>query len=585
MASVTYTIRVLPTRHELAVELTLEGHRGPEVRLRVPTWVPGAYAFLRYGRNVVDVTAHDAPGGQPLTVTREGWTGFVVHGAGPSLRVTYTVYQGDWEWSEMAGVVQEDQALLTGTCHLQVLGHDGPVTTRYLLPDGWDLHHPSGADLLSPTSFRHPSHDHFVDTPVVTGRFTRLTRDVAGTPFHFIFLDRCVGFSREVDRFLDDADRVARLCHHLFGGFPFRDYTYIVTFSDRCKWGLEHRTSTTLAFGPDGFIAPPARSAALRVLAHELFHAYNAWALRPAAFIHPDLGAGSFTDTLWLVEGATRYYEFILLSRAGLLSPAQVLGNIVNYHRHLDARPGFRRASVRDASQSTFLNHHRFAGAVNCSFDYYDHGMLAAFNLDARLRTASHPSSLDQVLASFLPSHPGGYTTDGFLDHVATSSPEAAERLRRELGTPGVLDVEDCLARLGFRVDMAQVPYLGVVLVEEKGPRLLDVLDDSPAGRAGLMPGDDVVALDGFPFSVPALAYVVTQERRVRLTVRRGQGTREFDVEAATRPQVGRLSWTGSPSQLEVTRTWLGAPAFDPTPGLPLDLSAHDNFHGVHTVY
>lgn len=68
-----YTLEVEPRRHQLHLTLELEGLPPGALRLAVPTWVPGAYAFLRYGRDVLWLRAEHGATGQLLEVTREGW--------------------------------------------------------------------------------------------------------------------------------------------------------------------------------------------------------------------------------------------------------------------------------------------------------------------------------------------------------------------------------------------------------------------------------------------------------------------------------------------------------------------------------
>jgi predicted metalloprotease with PDZ domain len=42
------------------------------MRLATPTWVPGAYALLKYARDVIEVHATDVDSGAELAVARDG---------------------------------------------------------------------------------------------------------------------------------------------------------------------------------------------------------------------------------------------------------------------------------------------------------------------------------------------------------------------------------------------------------------------------------------------------------------------------------------------------------------------------------
>src|SRR4051794_33895404 len=95
-SSLSYRVHVLPARHELEVELILEGAaaRGA-VKLQLATWVPGAYGFMKYGRDLFDLQAREAGTGAPLKISRDGWQGFRVEGATGAVRVSYKVYAYD----------------------------------------------------------------------------------------------------------------------------------------------------------------------------------------------------------------------------------------------------------------------------------------------------------------------------------------------------------------------------------------------------------------------------------------------------------------------------------------------------------
>ena len=55
-----YRVRVDAKNRQLDLTLDLAGVTPGDLELFVPTWVPGAYAFLKYGRDVFDVRAEDA---------------------------------------------------------------------------------------------------------------------------------------------------------------------------------------------------------------------------------------------------------------------------------------------------------------------------------------------------------------------------------------------------------------------------------------------------------------------------------------------------------------------------------------------
>jgi predicted metalloprotease with PDZ domain len=290
---------------------------------------------------------------------------------------------------------------------------------------------------------------------------------------------------------------------------------------------------------------------------------------------------GQFPDALWVAEGFTRWYEFLLCARAGELSPKRLLANVVNYHRHLTALPAYARVSAADSSRATFLNHHRFPGAVNASIDYYDKGLLIAFDLDAALRLEAG-TTLDAEFRRFYEAFTASET--GFTSHDAVRffgerSPALRAMLEREVDGPGGLSTLLLLEALGFEVVAGERKVLGVVL---KDASVADVPDDGPAARAGLTAGDELLRVGAFPFHAKVLAYETATADVVRLGVRRGARLLELEVRPEARPETTGLRWRGTREQLDRLRTWIGE--LDLTPGEAIDLGPYDNFHGIQKV-
>lgn len=573
-----YVIRVLPEPHQLAGTLTVTRDVDGPLQLAVPTWVPGAYGLMKYGRDLFDVRAVDAKG-KDLAIVREGWSGFRIDAAPKQLTITWKAVAYDPAWGELSGLVDHTHAVLRATRYLRVPAHDGPCRVRYELPQGWALHHPSGAKALGANHFEYRSFAALLDAPVVCGAFETRTRIVQGVKFHHLFLDRAVGFEGEVEGFLDALCRVAEQAHRIFGAFPFDDYTYVFTHSPTAHWGLEHADSTMIGLGETVYIDPASRNAGVRVCAHELFHAWNVCRLKPVELAHASFESPPAPETLWVAEGVTRYYEFLLGTRAKEISPESFFSNVVSYHRHLAAQPASARVSAVDSSRATFLNHNKYPGSINATIDYYDAGMLIAFEVDAALRATGQ--SLDAKLAAFYAErmqHGGSYTLAQVVEALGT--PGLMDRVQGPLGeqTPRALEA------LGFQLTRAPRKQLGLVLAASNaGPEIANVLDTSPAAKSGIAPGDVIQRVDGFPFTLKALTWLIAHRERLHLSVARGHRLLELELEVGSRDEITALSWAGTPAQRAAIAAWLGV-ELAWTMGQNLPLTAFDNFHGIQAV-
>jgi predicted metalloprotease with PDZ domain len=575
-------VKVLPNEHALAVEMIIDA-AGDEVFLEVPTWVPGAYAFMRYGRDVVDVRAIEMESGASISVERSGQSAFRIDARKQRIQVTYKVFVMDPAWGELVGIVGTDQAVLLGTRLFFVRGEQGaPCRVTYDLPEKWAFHHASGAKKVDERTYEYPNYETLLDTPVVCGAFEKITRLISGTPFHFIFLERAIGFSKKSEELVDALVRVSAECEKIFGAFPFEDYSFVMSSDPRAHWGLEHANATMIGIGEDVFVDPEARLQCMRVAGHELVHAWNVKRLKPKPILDLDLSKGSFTDALWVAEGFTRYWEMLIAVRAHEMSPARFFSNVVNYYRYVAARPAYARTTVGDSSAATFLNHHRYPGAWNSSIDYYDAGMLVAFDIDAVLRRAKTPSSLDESFVVFY----NEFLADGFSGtdaraFFASRDPSLDHLIAREVDGAGALSTLEQLEAIGFEVTRAPVPRAGLVLTKNVGPVITDVLEGSPAAAAGLAPDDVIVKIDDAAFHVAGLKWLVKNESRFSITVKRGARFFTFDISPAAREDVTKLTWRGSTDAANRLKKWLDRDDLDFEPGQEIPLTWYDNFHGI----
>jgi predicted metalloprotease with PDZ domain len=587
-AATEYRVTVRPRAHVLDVSMELRGvPPGAPLSLATPSWVPGAYAFMRYARDVYDLRATDESGAQ-LQVTREGLTGFRVEGARSGrVRLTYRAWAYDPAWGELCGLVDDEHAVLLGTRYLFAPALGGRCRVRYELPEGWALHHPGGAETIDARTFEYPSHAALLDAPVVAGNFEVRTRTSGGATFDHLFLDRGHAFDTEVDAFVDQVMKAAEACRAMFGGYPFQRYAFIFSFNPTAHWGLEHAHGTMIGLPQTVLIDPAERARAVRVCAHELFHAWNVCRLKPADLAPPDFTKGSFTESLWIAEGVTRYYEFLYLVRAGILTAEEMISNVVNYYRHLAAMPAFARTSAADSSRATFLNHTRYPGSINNTVDYNDVGMLIAFDLDAAMRMGSPSGSLDAAFRAFyerFAAAPRGYSHQDVLEHFGAAGPGLRDLLRREVETAGGVQVVPTLRALGFEPVQSKVRFAGLVLKENAGPEVANVLDTGPSGESGLAPGDELQLVDGLPFQLKALKWLIEHRDQVAVRVRRGHRTRDFTLTVGERTDLTSLTWNGTEAQLQRLRDWMGRPELGWKAGQAIQLTAFENFHGIQAV-
>ena len=586
--SVSYRVEVRPAQHELAIEMLIKNPvtHGYLV-VETPTWVPGDYDFRPYARDLFEISARETITGTPLFVKQTGWQSYHIENATGLVTINYRASSCCNDFAEVCGIVDSEYAILLGARYLRLVGWDGPIEVSYQLPDRWGSHHASGAEELGLSEWRYPSYEYLLDTPVVFGVFQKLQRNVRGTDFYFLYVDQTLGQSGREGAFADAVVSVAIKIHEIFGAFPFPDYTFVLSTNPNATWGLEHLSSSMCGIGPEVFIDGVQFAFGVKVCAHELFHAWNVRRVRPAPLKQLDLRDGSFTQGLWLGEGFTRYYEFLLCTRAGFYTPEQFFSSIVNYYTHLSSSPAYSRVSAVNSSYASYLNHSKYPGRCNNSIDYYDKGMLIAFGADASLRLLGAGLSLDTWFRSFCEKYVNsdiGYTVDDVASTFEIQHASLGNRIFREVTDVAGLQIELDLERIGFKVNKRSENYLGLMFNDSVGPKIYGVLDSSPAGESGIMPDDLITKVNGFPFNYKCLTWTARQTEPVTLEVCRGQRSLKFTINPELRETISHLTWEGSEIEAEMIRKWLCSDLFRPHAGHIVRIDFYENFHGVETV-
>jgi predicted metalloprotease with PDZ domain len=546
MSDLRYTVRLDAVRHLAEIELRFPVDTDT-VQLALPAWSPGSYLIRDYARFVRDlaVTGDD---GAPRPTAKRDKSSWAVEVAGArELCVRYAVY--GHELSVRTNHIDAEHAFLHGPAtflhptHLRA----APVELELALPDGWALTTAMAWEPSPPYRLTAADVDELYDHPIHAGP-TRTTTVPAAVPVKLaIWGTRAPGGTFDEARLAADLgaivdDHVAR-----FGAAPFAHYTFLVMLAHDAYGGLEHRASSVNLYHPYFASSRKHYEGLLELLSHELFHTWNGKRIAPRALLQPDYAREAYTPCLWLMEGLTSHYDRYALRTSNRITGRSFLDKVLDDWARLMATPGRRRHSLEDASFDAWIKLYKpDESNLNTTVSYYLKGGLTMLALDLQIRRRTEGArSLDDVArllwqrygASGQP-HPeelqpvfeeatGLALGDVFDRQIrGTADPELVEELRhvglelRAISDPAQL------------ADGGRPVWLGATLT---GGKVTAVHDDSPAQAAGLSPGDEIIALDGFR---------VTGDADVRsLTGALGPGDR-IEVAVFRRARLLRLPLT-----------------------------------------
>ncbi|MEO6463468.1 MAG: PDZ domain-containing protein, partial [Candidatus Eisenbacteria bacterium] len=548
-------------RHLLHARISYDAEQGPLV-LSYPKWLPGDHGPSGPISNIVGLRF--TQDGRPLTWERDSLDWWTVRVASTHGRVVAELDYAD----VTAGTIGTTARLgiVTWSSLLLLPGIDAArlraeVTLR--IPPGWSA---AGALPMTPegdgTTLRlaPSSVVTLIDSPVLIGRHGT-TIDLA--PGHRIAL-----YGDTPESIVPSPELVAgwkRLVAEglaLFGGrAPYRHYTFLVALSDAIDhFGIESEESSVNRVPERMLLDEAPRVFNASLLPHEYVHAWNGKWRRPAGLLSPDYAAAMKPELLWIYEGLTEYWGWVLAARSGLLSPEEARDELALTAAVMDSRAGRAWRPLRDAGTAAHLQYEAESAftSMRRGTDFYGEAQLVWLEVDATIRARSKGRrSLDDFARTFFaPAAPPAATVEGPLpvspyvvDEVvaALNAIEAfdwsaffVERVDRIAPRAPLGGLEQAGSTLAYRDSMSD--YLSSyeeliektdlrfslgVRVDEDGA-LDDVIPDSPAGRAGLAPGEVLVAVNDRAWTARVL------KDALKATARDASAPLELTVKSGT---------------------------------------------------
>jgi predicted metalloprotease with PDZ domain len=515
--------------YEVSIEVELTGKAAADfIDFQMPRWSPGRYAIFDFSKNVQEVEARGTacPVSQNCEPKRLGivraddQTWRVRARGNQTLVISYKVFADDL--SGTFSQLDERHANFNGaSIFMYLVGHkQDPVALTIEPPAGWRIIN-GQTERPDQRAWQFPNYDLLIDTPTeIAPDWTMEEFKVDGKAYRVVvhsFGDE--GGKRP--RLVRDIEKIVRAETKMWGAPEFDSYTFIIHFAadDRSGDGMEHLNSTQI-IEPGALAEESAYEGAVGTASHEFFHVWNVKRLRPVELGPWDFTRPLATRSLWIAEGVTNYYGFMMLNRAGLWTEEQLLSHFGEAIGRIENAPGGRRMSPEEASliaplQDRSVNAQR-VDLANTAVSYYTKGETIGLILDLLIRGRTRgQKSLDDVMLEmyrrfYLESPKAtyylrgrGYTGEDF-ERVATEVAgfdlrEFFELYVRSAETP---PYDEALGAMGLRLVRvaASEPFTAGISPDwndEENLRIGSVRHNSPAELAGLSQGDILVSIGG----------------------------------------------------------------------------------------
>lgn len=422
--SIRYNVDLTDSKnHYLTIEATIPVE-DDTTELMMAVWTPGSYLVREYARHVdsIDVTSK----GQPLKFEKTRKNRWLVQTDGvKSFKMKYRVYCN--EMSVRTNWVGNEYAMINGApTFVTVPGRlDRRHVVQLTMPRKWTR---SATSLRStgdtPHTFVAENFDELVDSPIVAGNVRVYPFTVGGVEHQLVN----IGESGYWDgtKAATDLKKIVQAHHDMWGVVPYDRYLFLNMIAET-GGGLEHDNSTLIMTSRWTFRDKNRYKGWLSLASHEFFHTWNVRRLRPKSLVKYDYENEVYTDSLWVCEGITSYYEELALVRAGLISRSEFLSKLSRNVESVQRTGGRKLQSLKDSSYDAWIKYYRpDENSSNTRISYYSKGAVVSFLLDAKIRKLTKgKKSLDDVMKMmFANFSKSGFTSEEFRETASTIAGE-----------------------------------------------------------------------------------------------------------------------------------------------------------------
>jgi predicted metalloprotease with PDZ domain len=393
-----YTISITePAEHFFHVDLHFTGWIKDTIDLKMPDWTPGYYLIMDYEKYLENFQVKDKKGNDIPATKPDDNTWQIVLRRNKPFTISYDI-KADRRFVANNFLDTTHAYIVPAATFLYINNHvSAPVRIKIIPCKGWNQI-ATGLDSVpgKTNEFFAPDFDNLYDCPILIGSLEEFPPfDVNGIKHRFI------GFNPgSFDRieFMTNLKKVVRSGIDIIGDIPYRHYTFIAIGPG--FGGIEHSNNTTVSFAGRGLDKREAMNRMMSYLAHEYFHNFNVKRIRPFELGPFDYNKENRTNLLWMSEGLTVYYEYLITKRAGLINEEELFNDLEGSINAYENDPGRFFQSLTQASFNTwtegpFGRQGRDDRSISC----YDKGAIIGLILDFKIRNVTqNKKSLDDVM-------------------------------------------------------------------------------------------------------------------------------------------------------------------------------------------
>jgi len=436
------------------VELDCYGLSQDTVILSMPAWMPGYYQLMNYAANVENIIATDHRDNN-LSIIRKDSDSWMILSHGKPFSLNYDV-KSERSFVAYNYLDSNHGYIIPASTFMFVEDYlDVPVRITIIPNKGWDDIATGLRPCGKKNDFIAADFDILYDSPILIGNLTELPSfAVAGVNHRFLCYN---GGDFDQQTLMNNLKKALEKAIEIIGEVPYDEYTFIGIGPG--YGGIEHLNNTTVSFNGNQIRSPDDLKSILKFLVHEYFHNYNVKRIRPFELGPFDYTKENRTNLLWVSEGITVYYEYIILHRSGILTDEELYSCLAENITAYENDPGRQFQSLAQASYNTWSDGPFGArGENDKSISCYDKGAIMGLILDLAIRhSTQNTKNLDDVLRllyyKYYRQLNRGFTDAEFRETCETVAGCSLSDEFDYVAVTGEIDYEKYLSYAGLKIE------------------------------------------------------------------------------------------------------------------------------------
>lgn len=500
-----------PQHHYAQITIEFDKFTTAQANFHLPTWRTGRYQIINLANGIRNFSAIDSQGNKLEWQKLDKDTWQVKDALNKKIQISYQVYAN--QLGQRTRHIDDSHAFIDASTVVMYsdVARDQKHIINLHVPATWnsvsglDSGHEFSKELTNKShQFIAQNYDILVDSPIETGINEHHKFAIEGRDYELVIWGKG---NYDSAKMVTDLKVLVQQSKHIWQGYPFKRYVFMVHATSGARGATEHLNSTIIQRSRFKFSDRKDYLGFIATAAHEFVHTWNVKQYRPKGLVPYDYQQENYSTLLWLSEGSTSYLQDQLLLRGDLMSSKEFLEGLAKRITGYIHKPGRENQTVAEASFNKWLEE---GGDYdkNHSVNIYSEGFLVSWLLDFSImeKTALTKSYRDVHKILYRNYKvPKSFDEKDLLTILSDLTNENYQTWwQANVHGYAQVDFNTLLAKVGLSMSYGEkekdktIAWTGIETKKAtNGLQITSVEKNSPAWKAGLTLDDIIVAVDG----------------------------------------------------------------------------------------